>query len=189
MSNPARLKAIRPHGSVVPRPVRLVGILALAGLMAACATAPTGPSSLVLPGSGKSFETFRFDDFECRNFATNQSGSQAADQARQDSAVRGAALGTAVGAIAGAAIGGQRGAGVGAGTGLILGTASGTSGASSDSYSAQRRYDHAYIQCMYAKGHRVPVDGRLSEAPASRPATQIPPPPAGSPPPPPGAPR
>lgn len=166
-------------------PCRTATVLAAALLLGACATAPTGPSSLVLPGTGKSFETFRFDDFECRNFAANQAGSQAADQTRQDSAVRGAVLGTAVGALAGAAIGGQRGAGIGAGTGLIVGTASGTSGASSDSYSSQRRYDNAYIQCMYAKGHRVPVDGRLSEAPSARTGAQIPPPPAGSPPPPP----
>lgn len=189
MSIPVPSIAKRPNSPSGFRPIGLVSIVAVAAFLSACATAPTGPSSLVLPGTGKSFETFRFDDFECRNFATNQAGSQAADQARQDAAVRGAALGTAVGAIAGAAIGGQRGAGVGAGTGLILGTASGTSGASSDSYSAQRRYDHAYIQCMYAKGHRVPLDGRLSEAPASRPAAQIPPPPAGTPPPPPGSPR
>mgnify|MGYP006271866571 FL=1 len=162
-------------------------------LLGACATAPTGPSMLVLPGSGKSFDSFRFDDFECRNFATAQAGAAAADQARQDSLVRGAALGTVVGAIAGAAIDGSRGAGVGAGTGLILGTAAGASGGSGDSYSAQRRYDHAYVQCMYAKGHRVPVDGRLSEQPIPRAqpsapavAPPAPPaPPAGAPPPPP----
>jgi hypothetical protein len=171
--------------SSTARAMRTMLLVTLAGMLTACATAPTGPSSLVLPGAGKSFESFRYDDFECRNFASTQSGSQAADQARQDSAVRGAVLGTAVGAIAGAAIGGQRGAGVGAGTGLIVGTASGASSASGDSYSAQRRYDNAYIQCMYAKGHRVPVDGRLSEAPGARPGAAIPPPPAGTPPPPP----
>jgi len=158
--------------------------------LGACATAPTGPSMLVLPGSNKSFETFRFDDFECRNFATAQANAPGADQARQDSLVRGAALGTVVGAIAGAAIDGSRGAGVGAGTGLLIGTATGASGGASDSYSVQRRYDHAYVQCMYSKGHRVPVDGRLSEqvgqrAPAASSPVAPPPPPAGSPPPPP----
>jgi len=158
--------------------------------ISACATAPTGPSMLVLPGSGKSFDTFRFDDFECRNFATAQANTQGADQARQDSLLRGAAIGTVVGAIAGAAIDGSRGAGVGAGTGLLIGTASGASSGSGDSFSVQRRYDHAYVQCMYAKGHRVPVDGRLSEQVGQRPAAASPaatppPPPAGSPPPPP----
>ena len=44
------------------------------------------------------------------------------------------------------------------------------------SFEVQRRYDNAYIQCMYAKGHQVP--GR--DLPARTPA-----PPAGSAPPPP----
>jgi hypothetical protein len=170
--------------------LKIASIGCAALLLGACATAPTGPSMLVLPGNGKTFESFRFDDFECRNFATAQAGAATADQARQDSMVRGAALGTVVGAIAGAAIDGSRGAGVGAGTGLIIGTASGASSGSGDSYSAQRRYDHAYVQCMYSKGHRVPVDARLSEQPASRTppaaATTAPPaPPTGAPPPPP----
>ena len=100
------------------------------------------------------------------------------------------ALGAGVGAIAGAAIDGSRGAGVGAGTGLIIGTASGASSGAGDSYSAQRRYDHAYIQCMYSKGHRVPVDGRLNEQTGQRtgPAATspaVPAPPVGAPPPPP----
>lgn len=37
----------------------------------------------------------------------------------------------------------------------------------------QRRYDVAYIQCMYSKGHRVPVAGTF----ASKPPGQPPPPP------------
>ena len=52
--------------------------------------------------------------------------------------------------------------------------ASATSGSWSDQ---QRRYDFAYIQCMYAKGHRVPVPGQFIGAPASG----APPPPAGKP--------
>jgi len=35
------------------------------------------------------------------------------------------------------------------------------SGAADASWSEQqRRYDFAYVQCMYAKGHRIPVIGR-----------------------------
>ena len=45
----------------------------------------------------------------------------------------------------------------------------------------QRRYDFAYIQCMYVKGHRVPVPGQFTGLPASGP----PPPPPGKPEPPP----
>ena len=46
----------------------------------------------------------------------------------------------------------------------------------------QRRYDTAYIQCMYAAGHRVPVAGVFTSPP---PGSPRPPPP---PPPPPGSP-
>ena len=181
------MPALASLSSAPRRLAKVASIATVTVLLGACATAPTGPSMLVLPGSGKSFENFRFDDFECRNFATAQAGAATADQARQDSMVRGAALGTVVGALAGAAIDGSRGAGVGAGTGLIIGTASGASSGAGDSYSAQRRYDHAYIQCMYSKGHRVPVDGRLSEqaVPRAAPAAVPPAPPPGSPPPPP----
>ena len=41
-------------------------------------------------------------------------------------------------------------------------------------YEVQRRYDFAYLQCMYAKGHRVPVSGGYTSAPAGNP------PPAGA---------
>ena len=49
--------------------------------------------------------------------------------------------------------------------------------ADGDWTTAQRAYDYAYIQCMYVKGHKVPVAGQFTSAPA-----------AGAPPPPPGTP-
>ncbi|BCB28597.1 hypothetical protein SKTS_34830 [Sulfurimicrobium lacus] len=153
--------------------------------LAGCATIPNGPSIMALPGSGKNFDQFRADDLMCRQYATQAIGGMTPNQAATDSAVRSAAVGTVVGAAAGAAIGGNRGAGVGAGTGLLMGSVAGAADASS--YGAQRRYDNAYIQCMYGHGHRVPVSGRLMSDPerASRPSGSIPPPPPGSPPPPP----
>jgi len=39
-------------------------------------------------------------------------------------------------------------------------------------YEVQRRYDFAYIQCMYSRGHKVPVSGGSMNAPAG----SIPPP-------------
>lgn len=164
--------------------VRLGASAALLLGLAACASVPSGPSMLVLPGTGKSFDQFRNDDLVCRNFAQQQTGSSA-QAFGEDSGVRSAAVGTAVGAVAGAAIGGSRGAGIGAGTGLLFGSASGSSAASSSASTMQRRYDNAYIQCMYAQGHRVPVSGQLREAPTSYRA--VPPPPSGAvPAPPPG---
>jgi hypothetical protein len=157
-------------------------ILAAAG----CVSLPTGPSVMVLPGSGVSFEQFRNDDAVCQQYASFQVGGTTANQAAVNSGVTSAAVGTALGAAAGAAIGGGRGAAIGAGGGLVGGSLVGTGAASSSMYASQDRYDVAYIQCMYAKGHQVPVSGQFStETPrqAAPPALHIPPPPPGSPPP------
>lgn len=56
-----------------------------------------------------------------------------------------------------------------------------TSTSGDSGYSAQHRYDAAYIQCMYASGHRVPIYGQtLAAPPATPPANYKPysPPPA-----------
>ena len=146
-------------------------------LLAGCTTMPSGPSQLVLPGTGKGFEQFQGDDALCRQYAVAQSGGATADQAAADSVARSAALGTALGAVAGAAIDGSRGAVAGAGTGALFGGVAGAGAGETSSYRLQQRYDHAYIQCMYAKGHRVPVRGDLREAPQSRYPPPPPPPP------------
>ena len=154
--------------------------------VAACTTIPTGPSVMAMPGSGKSFDQFRGDDADCRQFALGQVGGTTPDQAATDSGVRSAALGTVLGAAAGAAIGGNSQAAVaGAGAGLLIGSAAGAGAGQVSGYSLQRRYDNAYIQCMYAKGDRVPVSGGMTSRPAR--ASSPPPPPANSyaPPPPP----
>jgi len=142
---------------------------------------------MVLPGDGIAFDQFRSDDFLCRQYALDQIGGRDAGQAAQQSAVTTAAVGTVVGALAGAAIGGNsRGTAVGAGSGLLLGSAMGTDSARTSSTGTQRQYDNAYIQCMYARGHRVPVPAGLSrQRPVSAADAGIPPPPPGNPPPPP----
>ncbi len=153
--------------------------------LAACVTLPpSGPSVMVLPGSGKNFDQFRADDYECRNYASALLGGATAEQSQVDSAVKSAAIGTAVGAAAGAIIGGHRGAAAGAGTGLIVGSAAGAGSAQGSAYSLQRRYDIGYQQCMYAKGHQIPTSGRF-EGPRRTYTPPPPPPPPGSPPPPP----
>lgn len=146
--------------SVLPRlPMRMapLALVALAGLLGACTTIPSGPGVLVLPGTGKTFEQFRFDDGDCRQYAQAQVGGATAGSAADDSVVRSAALGTVLGAVAGAAVGGSHGAAVGAGGGLALGGLAGTGAAQGSAYNVQQRYDFSYQQCMYAKGHRVPV--------------------------------
>ena len=164
-------------------------------ILGGCVSMPSGPSVNVLPGTGKNFDQFRADDYDCRQYASSQTGSP--EQAQESSTVRSAAVGTAVGAVAGALIGGNRGgAAVGAGTGLLLGSTAGASAGNASGYSLQRRYDNAYIQCMYAKGNQVPVSGyapRRAAAPANSGYMAPPPPPPGAayappPPPPPGTP-
>jgi hypothetical protein len=167
---------------------KLAGISAL--LLAACATpSPTGPGILVLPGTGKTFDQFRADDQDCRGFAYNQIGGKAAEQASQNSATKSAVVGTAVGTAAGALLGGSQGAAVGAGVGLAGGSIVGSDASRATVGSQQQRYDHAFTQCMYAKGHKVPVSGRYSDARAPQPANNQqaarqppPPPPPGTPP-------
>ena len=160
-------------------------------LLAGCASAPTGPSVMVLPGSGKSFDQFRGDDMECRQYAQYQIGGGSANQSSVESGVGSAVVGTAVGAAAGALIGGHSGAGVGAGAGLLVGSAAGTGAAQTSARGTQRNYDNAYVQCMYAKGHQVPVAGSQVRsrhgAPSSSGGYYPPPPPGSPPPPPPGA--
>lgn len=159
--------------------LKLIAVVAGILLLGACATAPTGPSVMVLPGSGKSFDQFRLDESDCRQYASTQAGGSA-EQAQTDSGLRSAAIGAAVGAVAGAAIGGSRSAGVGAGTGLIIGSATGAGAAQGAVRTSQQRYDIGFQQCMYAKGHQVPLAGRFE---AQRPAPPAPPPPGSLPPP------
>ena len=76
--------------------------VALALALAACVTVPPGPRVMALPGDGKSFDQFRADDYECRGWASEQSGASNANEVAADSGIRSAAVGTLIGAIAGA---------------------------------------------------------------------------------------
>ena len=88
---------------------KLSALLALASL-AGCASIPTGPSMMALPGSGRSFDQFRYDDYACRQFAYEQVGGTTPNQASVSSGIGNAAVGAGLGAAAGAALGGGRGA-------------------------------------------------------------------------------
>lgn len=160
-------------------------LLALIAL-SACVTVPSGPTYPALPGSRKTFDQFRADDAQCRQYAYDQVGGKTPQQAAADSGVQSAVIGTAVGAAAGALIGGSEGAGIGAGTGLLFGSAAGAGAATQSSYIAQQRYDISYVQCMYEKGHKVPVHGRFAPSPRGATPARAPyPPPPDYPAPPP----
>jgi hypothetical protein len=161
------MKPIAKHTSLAA----LFALLAMGG----CTVMPTGPQVMVLPGTGKSFDQFRLDDMDCRQYASMQTGSASA--AATDSAVRSAAVGTVIGAAAGAAINGREGAATGAGLGLLMGSAAGANAADASAYGSQRHYDNSYVQCMYAKGHRVPSFGHYTSDRYQNDWTPPPPPP------------
>jgi hypothetical protein len=141
--------------------IDMIIFLSLAMLtVAGCATVPTGPSVMAMPGSGKTFEQFQADDAICRQWAAQQIGLSPQETINQNTAA-GAVAGTAIGAGLGAAIGAASGhagtgAAIGAGSGLLLGTAEGARAGQYYGRGAQRRYDIAYAQCMYAKGNSIP---------------------------------
>jgi len=148
-------------------------------LLGGCVTMPTGPSVMVLPAPGKSFENFQIDDVVCRQWSRQQIGMEPQEVMNQNM-ISGAAVGTAVGAGIGAVIGaasgrGASGAAVGAATGALIGTSSGANAGQVYGWEAQHRYDIAYQQCMYAKGNVIPGTQRIRRS-------SFPPPP----PPPPG---
>jgi hypothetical protein len=128
--------------------------------LSACATVPTGPSVTAWPGPWKPFEVFQSDDAVCRQWAAQQIGTSPSDAFNQN-LVTGAGIGTLLGAGLGAAIGAAHGnvgagAAIGAASGLLGGTAVATDPAYAAGSAVQRRYDNAYLQCMYAKGNQIP---------------------------------
>lgn len=110
------------YGSQYPRLMALM-------LVGACTTVPSTPAVLVLPGTGRSFEQFHTDDYQCRQFASTQVGTSTEPGTAEDVA-----------------------------------------------YTLQRRYDYGYMQCMYARGHKVPVSGRFTSSSPNPPTANVLPP-------------
>ncbi len=146
-------------------------------LLSGCVSYPNAPSIMALPGSGMSFDQFRRDDDLCRQYANWQvGGANAPAQAAADNAVSSAIVGTVIGAALGAAVGGGEGAAIGAGAGLLSGALMASDASYAGVDGSQQQLDTSYIQCMYAKGHQVPVYGNFT-APAVPAPQMIPPPP------------
>jgi hypothetical protein len=154
----------------------VIGPVLVLLLLTACATIPTGPSVMVLPGPNKPFEVFQAEDDQCRNWALSRIGRSPQETANQNVA-SGAGVGAAVGAGLGAIIGAgsghaASGAAVGAASGMLLGAAQGADVGQASGWEAQRRYDIAYQQCMYANGNIIPNVRRTGH-----PRQLLPPPP------------
>lgn len=142
--------------------------------VAGCATIPTAPRVIVLPGAKKSLAQFQSDDAACRGSAAQRLEEKVeAAPAARSSATAGAGETAAAPPLAafGAAALAQR-----------------------DHWSAQDRFDVAYLQCMYANGNQVPIPRGFVIADPTAPGrhhglpAEIPPPPEGIPPPPPSGP-
>lgn len=150
-------------------------------LLAGCVTVPRGPSVRVFPTPGKPYDMFLSEDSYCRQAAERQIGilpQEIADQNTATGAVVGTAVGTGLGAAIGAASG-NAGAGalIGAASGLLVGTAAGSDAGRIEGREAQRRYDTAYVQCMYSYGNQVYNPGQRYNR---RRTVIVNPPPSGS---------
>jgi hypothetical protein len=171
-------------------------LVAVTFMLGACTVMPTGPSVMALPGSRKSVDQYQADVAACQQvadavLAANSAGAAAAaDSNAASTAAAGALFGAATGAIIGAATGqASQGAAIGAGTGLLFGGIAGSSYTSMSSYQLQRGYDRVYLQCMYARGNRVPMPQGYARGPSRPIYSNAPPagagyPPPGTPPPP-----
>ena len=135
---------------------RAVLTLTIISSLAACVSAPTGPTIAIMPREGKPFDVFQQEDQLCRQFAANavQDTSNAALKEGATSAIIGAALGAAAGAVIQG--GNSQNVGTGAGVGLLGGAAMGAMNSSGKQNQAQVQYNIAYQQCMYSKGNQVP---------------------------------
>lgn len=74
-------------------------------VLTSCTAMPTGPRMMALPGSDRSFDEFRYDDYSCRQFAYKQIGGLSPNEASISSGIGSAAIGAGLGAAAGAALG------------------------------------------------------------------------------------
>jgi uncharacterized protein YcfJ len=166
----------------IPMKTPRISMIAAAGLALAlggCATTPTAPNVMVLPGSQKSPDQFQADANFCQQQAQALLANDA--QAANNQAVANAAIGTFIGAVAGALIGQgsynpSAAAGWGAGTGLLIGSTVGGGNSQAASYSLQQRFDVAYMQCMYQRGNQVPGQVSYRRQAAIMPAPNQPPP-------------
>jgi hypothetical protein len=153
---------MRAYRSTTPKAIFAAALLAA---LAGCAAPPQAPNVRIMPGPGKSFEAFQYDQAGCKNYASDQVGGQAESSNRKSLGTAAVTTvgGAAVGALLGS-LGGNMGTGaaIGAGAGLGAGALMGAGSNSNEQGAIQQRYDNAFAQCMYTRGHQVP--GYASQA-------------------------
>ena len=146
----------------------------VAGLAAGALVSAAQAEVFVYPKPGQSQDAFQKDQYECHNWATQQTGfnpaappqTAAAPPPQQGGAVRGAARGAAVGAVGGAIAGDAgKGAAVGAAVGGTAGVmrqnqnnraaAQASQQAQAQQQAAYGNYDKAYATCLSGRGYSV----------------------------------
>lgn len=129
-------------------------VITFGAAVTGCATAQ--PNVYAYPKPGETAEQFNRDQFECREWAKQQSGYNPAAET-----AGGAGLGAVVGALGGAAAGAAIGAATGnPGTGAAIGAAAGGIGGAAVgggvAYARNRDgHDRAYMACMSGRGYTV----------------------------------
>jgi hypothetical protein len=132
----------------------------IAGLAAGMLVSAAQAEVFVYPKPGQSQDAFQKDQYECHNWATQQTGfnpaappqTAAAPPPQHGGAVRGAARGAAVGAVGG---------GVGATAGVMRQNANNRAAAqASQQAQAQQQaaygnYERAYAACLGGRGYTV----------------------------------
>jgi hypothetical protein len=156
------------------RPATLCCTLALAG----CATVPSAPTVLVLPGAQKSSAQFHDEQTHCQQQANAQVAPSvdAVNNQATGSAVVGTLLGAAVGALFGSPYYTSASAAWGAGAGLMVGSSVGAGGSQAAQYNLQQRYEVAFAQCMVALGNQLPGQADYRRVPRSVPPPNARPP-------------
>ena len=136
--------------------------LAVIAALTACTLAGAAQAEVyVAPKQGQSQQQFQQDQFDCHNWATQQTGfnpSQPvvvnAPPPQQGGMLRGAAGGAALGAV-----GGAIGAGVGATAGLVRqnranrASADATRQAQAQQQAGVQAYESAYATCLNGRGY------------------------------------
>ncbi len=115
---------------------------------------PQGPLVVISPESGKPPDLFAAEQDYCRSDA-----SALVDTGESEGSVmRSAVVGTLLGAVAGSVFSGRHhdNTAIGAVAGLAMGAAAGSNEQAVEEANAQRRFDAAYTQCMFAKGNGTP---------------------------------
>jgi hypothetical protein len=122
-------------------------------LAVACAALPGGnaPTVEVLPGGGKDMVAFNADDIACRSTARTRANENTP-------------LPTAMGLGKSEVVASSRGRltlrdNADSTTGSVYG---GALAPDAVAPTAQQRFDTAYLQCMFSKGHKIPMKEQMS---------------------------